>query len=101
MSQRPFVASLVLAAIVALPQAPDQTSGERAQERHHEGHSRLGEAFDEGPRERPSKMDGIGWSTFLITTSKPEVQAWFEQGHTLLHSYWLFEAERTFRWALR
>ena len=78
-----------------------QTSGERAQERHRIGHSRLGEAFDEGPRERPSKMEGIGKSSFKITTSHPEVQAWFDQGHTLLHSYWYFEAERTFRWAAK
>jgi hypothetical protein len=29
------------------------------------------------------------------------VQAWFDQGHTLLHSFWFFEAERSFRWAVK
>ena len=24
---------------------------------------------------------------------------WFDQGHTLLHSFWYYEAERAFRWA--
>jgi peroxiredoxin len=95
-----FAAS-VLAGLPLAAQNQPQTSGERAQERHREGHSRLGEAFDEGPRERPSKMQGIGSTTFPITTSHPEVQGWFDQGHTLLHSYWFFEAERTFRWAVK
>jgi len=31
----------------------------------------------------------------------PEVQEWFDQGHTLLHSYWFPEAERAFRWCLK
>jgi peroxiredoxin/Tfp pilus assembly protein PilF len=74
-----------------------QTAGDR----HKEGHSKLGEAFDEGPRERPTKIAGIGHSTFAITTSKPEAQEWFNQGHTLLHSFWFFEAERAFRWAVK
>jgi tetratricopeptide (TPR) repeat protein len=86
---------------LAAQDPPVQTSGERAQERHREGHSRLGEAFDEGPRERPVRMDGIGRSSFPITSAHPEVQGWFDQGHTLLHSYWFFEAERTFRWAAK
>jgi peroxiredoxin len=97
-----LVPGLLASLLVGLPlAAQNQTSGERAQERHREGHSRLGEAFDEGPRERPSKMAGIGRSTFTITTSHPDVQGWFNQGHTLLHSYWFFEAERTFRWAAK
>src|SRR5688500_10715143 len=76
-----------------------QPVAERAKERHIAGHSRIGEAFDEGPRERPSKLSGIGTTHFAITTSKPEVQMWFDQGHTLLHSFWYYEAERAFRWA--
>jgi peroxiredoxin len=46
-------------------------------------------------------MDGIGSSHFPITTSNPEVQAWFDQGHTLLHSFWFYEAERAFRWCVK
>lgn len=76
-----------------------QTTAERAKERHLTGHSQFGEAFDEGPRERPVKMTGIGATHFPITTSNPEVQTWFDQGHTLIHSFWYYEAERAFRWA--
>ena len=32
-----------------------QTTADRAKERHLAGHSRFGEAFDEGPRERPRR----------------------------------------------
>ena len=78
-----------------------QTSADRAKERHLAGHSRFGSAFDEGPRERPVKMTGIGVTHFPITTSHPEAQAWFDQGHTLIHSFWFYEAERAFRWAAK
>ena|SRR5436189_2022930 len=60
------------------------------------GHSTHGDAFDEGPREKPWIMEGIGKSHFPITTSNPEVQMWFDQGHTLLHNFWYYEAERAF-----
>ena len=69
--------------------------------RYRAGHSTHGPAFDEGPREKPAKMDGIGRTHFPITTKNREVQAWFDQGHTLLHSYWYYEAERAFRWCLK
>jgi hypothetical protein len=26
---------------------------------------------------------------------------WFDQGHTLLHNFWYYEAERAFRWCLK
>ena len=68
--------------------------------RYRAGHSTHGPAFDEGPRGKPSTLDGIGRTHFAITTKNPEVQAWFDQGHTLLHSYWFYEAERAFRWCL-
>ena len=45
------------------------------------------------------KMTGIGVTHFPITTTHPEVQMWFDQGHTLIHSFWYYEAERAFRWA--
>jgi len=64
------------------------------------GHSAHGEAWDEGPRERPWRMEGIGSTHFPITTSVPEVQAWFDQGNTLLHSFWYYEAERSFRYCV-
>lgn len=65
------------------------------------GHSRHGTAFDSGLRQRPWKMEGIGHTHFAITTQVPEVQDWFDQGNTLLHSFWFEEAERSFRWCLK
>ena len=65
------------------------------------GHSVHGEAFDEGPRGKPWVIEDIGKTHFQITTSHPEVQMWFDQGHTLLHNFWYYEAERAFRWCLK
>ena len=65
------------------------------------GHSHLGAAYDEGPRSKPWKMEGIGKTHFPITSTHPEVQAWFDQGQTLLHGFWPFEAERSFRWCIK
>jgi peroxiredoxin len=65
------------------------------------GHSRHGTAFDSGLRQRPWKMEGIGHTHFPITSKVPEVQEWFGQGNTLLHSFWFEEAERSFRWCLK
>ncbi len=65
------------------------------------GHSAHGEAFDVGPRQKPWVIEGIGKTHFPITTAKPDVQMWFDQGNTLLHSFWFYEAERAFRWCLK
>src|SRR4051794_4136159 len=65
------------------------------------GHSLHGETFDEGPRQKPWAMDGIGVAHFPITTSNPEAQKWFDQGNELLHSFWDYEAERNFRWVIK
>lgn len=65
------------------------------------GHSQHGESFDTGPREKPWVMEGIGVAHFPITTKNPEVQKWFDQGNALLHSFWDYEAERSFRWCLK
>ncbi|MFN9430075.1 MAG: redoxin domain-containing protein [Acidobacteriota bacterium] len=65
------------------------------------GHSPHGEAFDSGPRTRPLLMPFIGTTHFPITHKNPEVQRWFDQGNTLLHSFWDYEAERSFRWCLK
>lgn len=59
--------------------------------RYRAGHSMHGPAFDEGPREKPTRLDGIGRTHFPITTRHADVQAWFDQGHTLLHSYWFYD----------
>lgn len=65
------------------------------------GHSRHGDAFDTGMRQKPWRMEGIGKAPFPITTKVPEVQEWFDQGNALLHSFWYEEAERSFRWCLK
>ena len=65
------------------------------------GHSQHGSAFDTGLRQKPWKMAGIGSTHFAITTKVPEVQEWFDQGNTLLHSFWFEEAERSFRWCIK
>src|SRR5215471_3732094 len=70
-------------------------------EAYKQGHSHQGDAFDIGPRQKPWRMDGIGKVHFPITTAKPEVQEWFDQGVALLHSFWYYEAERSFRWCLK
>ena len=54
---------------------------------------------------KPFQPLGYGLSKptphFAITTKVPEVQEWFDQGNTLLHSFWFEEAERSFRWCLK
>ncbi|MEM1012210.1 MAG: redoxin domain-containing protein [Planctomycetota bacterium] len=93
-----FVGAAAMSVVFTASVAPS-----RAQESDAEkmGHSRLHQAHDEGPRQRPVKMDGIGEVDFPITTSVPEVQEWFNQGVALLHNYWYYEAERSFRWCLK
>ena len=82
-------------ALAAVPQSAEEEDVPKI------GHSAHGESFDEGPRQRPWKMEDIGSTHFPITTSVPEVQEWFDQGNTLLHSFWFYEAERAFRWCLK
>ena len=57
-----------------------------------------GSAFDSGPRQKPVALTGIGEAPFPITTKNAEVQRWFNQGNALLHSFFYYEAERSFRW---
>ena len=91
-----LVAMVAMVAMVAVTPASAQgpLDGNTPADRHKAGHSKLGEAFDEGPRERPSRMDGIGRSHFPITTSNPEVQQWFDQGIQLLYGFNHDEAMR-------
>ncbi|CAN5859833.1 hypothetical protein BH24ACI5_BH24ACI5_23440 [soil metagenome] len=66
---RPVVLPLILVVALAAPIVAQDLAPSPA-DRHKEGHSKLGAAFDEGPRERPAKMAGIGRTHFQITTSK-------------------------------
>ena len=61
----------------------------------------MGEAFNEGPRQKPWEMPGAGSVSFPITHKNAETQKWFNQGVALLHSFWFYEAERSFRWCLQ
>lgn len=85
-----LLASAMLVAISPLAGADDSP-----------GHSHQGTAFDTGLRQKPWHMEGIGKTHFPITTKVPEVQEWFDQGNTLLQSFWYEEAERSFRWCLK
>jgi peroxiredoxin len=87
----------VVLILVAVPLAAQFSEDEQIKI----GHSSHGEAFDEGPRQKPWLMEGIGKTHLPITAANAEVQQWFDQGHTLLHSFWYFEAERAFRWTLK
>ena len=52
-------------------------------------------------RATPIRALALGKSHFPIKTTIPEVQQWFDQGVALLHSFWYYEAERSFRWRLK
>jgi peroxiredoxin len=65
------------------------------------GHSVHGEAFDDGPRHAAYLMPGMGKVSFPVTTEEPEAQAFINQGVGQLHSFYYFEAERSFRQAAR
>jgi peroxiredoxin len=63
------------------------------------GRSEHGPAFDSGPRRAAIKLNGSGVVVFPVTTKSPEAQAFVTQGVGLLHGFWSFEAERSFRQA--
>ena len=63
------------------------------------GHSTHGESFDEGPRHRASLLPGMGRVHFPVDGTTPEAQAFLDQGVAQLHSFYDFEAERSFRQA--
>lgn len=69
--------------------------------KYKQGHSHIGEGFNEGPRQKPWEMPGAGTASFPITHKNAETQKWFNQGVALLHSFWYYEAERAFRWCLQ
>ena len=65
------------------------------------GHSTHGEAWDEGPRRRAVLLPGMGLAHFPVDGVSPEVQAFLNQGVAQLHSFYYFEAERSFRQAAK
>jgi len=63
------------------------------------GHSLHGEAFDDGPRRSAYLMPGMGKVDFAATTANPVARAFVSQGVAQLHSFFYYEAERSFRQA--
>ena len=63
------------------------------------GHSLHGEAFDDGPRQQARRMSGMGDVHFAVTTKSQDAQAFFDQGTAQLHTFYYYEAERSFRQA--
>jgi peroxiredoxin len=63
------------------------------------GHSLHGEAFDDGPRHHAELIPGMGKVHFPVTTGRAEAQPFIDQGVAQLHSFFYFEAERSFRQA--
>lgn len=61
------------------------------------GHSMLGDAFNEIPRQRAYLMKGMPHIDFPITTRSREAQRFFNQGIGQMHGFWFLEAARTFR----
>jgi tetratricopeptide (TPR) repeat protein len=49
---------------------------------------------------QPVRMTGIGNSHIKIKAT-PEAQAWFDQGLSLLHDFWEYEAAKAFQQAIR
>lgn len=49
----------------------------------------------------PEKIGGIGESHIPITTKSPQAQEWFDQGISLLHCFWDYEATRAFEESVR
>ncbi len=64
------------------------------------GHSVHGEAFNDGPRHAAYLMPGMGKIHFPVT-AKGEAQPFIDQGVAQLHSFYYFEAERSFRQAAK
>ena len=63
------------------------------------GHSLVGEAFNEGPRQAAVLMEGMGNVHLAVTTKNETAQKFFDQGLGQIHGFWYFESERSFRQA--
>jgi peroxiredoxin len=65
------------------------------------GHSIHGEAFNEGPRRAAVLKPGQGEAIFSVTTTSADARKFINQGVAQLHSFYYFEAERSFRQAAK
>ena len=90
---------LAAAARAEEPTKPTRAASESNPATPAAGHSLHGESFDDGPRQKAYLMPGMGKVHFAVTTTKPEAQAFVDQGVAQLHSFFYFESERSFRQA--
>ncbi len=88
---------LPLPLCLALGVSHAEETEEAKKEELRPGHSHAGEAFNEGPRQFATLIEGTGEVDFPITSSWSEAAAFFNQGVGQLHGFWYFEAERSFR----
>ncbi len=81
------------------PSKPTETASEANPAVPAAGHSIHGESFNDGPRQRARRMEGQGEVSFPVSTSQDEAQVFINQGVAQLHTFFYFEAERSFRQA--
>jgi peroxiredoxin/tetratricopeptide (TPR) repeat protein len=79
------------------------TGGVRGDDARGHGRSVHGEAFDEGPRQSAVLLGeaSTGKVVFPVTATNDGARAFFTQGVAQLHAFLFFEAERSFRQALK
>lgn len=99
LSPRQFLPAVLLLAFVPIPDLTAADAKDSAAADPAEGHSSHGEVFNEGPRQAAYLMDGLGTTTFDVTSSSDEAKAFVRQGVAQLHGFWYFESERSFRQA--
>jgi len=64
-----------------------------------EGHSHIGDSFNEGPRQAAYLMPDWDKIQFPVSTEAEQAQRFFAQGIGQLHGFWYLESERSFRQA--
>jgi peroxiredoxin len=97
--QEPFKPESARADAETRPDTAASTGNAKESTDPKEGHSVHGEVFNEGPRQRAYRMDGVGKVRFPVTTTNEEARRFIEQGVAQLHGFWYFESERSFRQA--
>jgi peroxiredoxin len=93
--RHPVIQAFVLACILSFARFASGDGG------YLPGHSHRGEAFDAGPRQDAYLMGGTGKVSFPVSSKKPLVREFIEQGIGQLHGFWFVEAERSFKEAAK
>ncbi len=104
-----FASSLMIAQPLAISISAQEESPKKVTESANSanpavpaaGHSIHGEAFNEGPRRAAVLKPGQGEVNFSVTTTSAEARKFINQGVAQLHSFYYFEAERSFRQAAK